>query len=261
MDSYLIPAAVGARPAGRGRAEKRIIIRPPSNSTAVKRSRTRSTNPVKTNAADTGAALIDKNVKKLFVTVFDGNKNRVNEMCAMLFGDVVETNRPLRDFLAARTCISFSERSVDFFFKRASPYSTQTFIDKFKLGQNAPRTVRVVFSADVQNSVAVVRRKIVNTPAGRTAPGTSDADVELHPHMPDSYGVYNANVKIHVVDYVVCLSTAIVDFFRRHWPGVIIVVCIRNVYWLHCDLMTRAKFTDDMFKRYNACIVYEKRKK
>lgn len=193
--------------------------------------------------------------------MFDG-KNRVNDICTMLFGDIVDTNITLRDFLVARSALTFSERSVDFFFKRSSPYSTRDLIDKFKLRTlaDAVGSVKLIFSADPaaagNNSGATSIRKSITV----SRACTSDTDVELRPHMPDSYNIYNPAVKCHILAYVKSITAAIVDFFRKQSQHTVIIVCVRGIHWLHVELTGRGDFSDIMFKHYNACILFEKKK-
>lgn len=247
MDSYLTNTSSAPRS-----NVKRVKIKSPKEP-KVKRPRihVNSTQP---------STVVDKNTKKLFVTVFD-NKHSVNEMCAMLFGNVDETNTVLKDFLKARAALTLSERNSDFFFKRTSPYSSQDVIDKFKLCISAPPcTVRIIFDADspgLTKRVPVRRKIVVNN---TTRPGTSDMDVELHPHMPDSYNIYNSTLKNQIGIYVKTLTMAIVDFFRRNYESTIIVICIRDIYWLYEELIDPScDFSQSMFKHYNACIMSERK--
>lgn len=249
MESYLNTMPLSTAPRT---SAKRVKIRPPKEP-KVKRPR-KIVNPVQPST------VIDKNTKKLFVTVFD-NKHGVNEMCTMLFGNVDETNMTLKDFLNARSTLTFSEKNSDFFFKRTSPYSSQEVIDKFKLCISAaPCTVRIIFEADSPGMTKRVpsRRKIAVNNINR--PGTSDIDVELHPHMPDSYNIYNSALKKQISVYVKTLTIAIVDFFRRNYKSTIIIICIRDIYWLYEELIDPScDFSQSMFKHYNACIMSERK--
>lgn len=223
--------------------KKTIKIRPPPREPVAKKPR------MDVKKTDVKKTAIDNKVKKLFTSVFDNKTNNcVREMCNMLFGSISETNEKLRDFLMSRSMLIFSERTVDFFFKKISPYCTRDFVEKFKLQTDAPRTVKIILSSDTNNGT--IKRK--TTPPCET-------DIELYPHMPDTHNVYNYFMRQSICTYVKTVTGNIVEFFRNFDDSIIILICIRKIKWLHKELVEDEIFSRDIFNKLNACIIYEKK--
>lgn len=242
MDAYLIGnISVQKSAVKRGPVKK---IRPP---VAHKKSRI-------TDKPIIATRNIDTNTKKLFAAVFD-NKNRLNEICGMLFGSVLEVNQLLRDFLVARSHVVFSERPTDFFFKKNSPCSSDYLIDRFKLRTNAPHRVRILLQADLVR----VSNKL-RTATTKRRDNVDDNHIELQPHMPDSYNKYNWNCKPWLIEYVKIIVRVIVEFFRRMDSSTetIIMVVFNDIGWLMEEIMIDIDFKYDMLKKYNVSFVKRK---